>query len=89
MKTKEVTSAPACFESLRQYKNWLALARNVGDSGICTDCTPEYQKQMICQRRCAHPEAKFRMDEDGFIAGFIPGAKAERSKARKLALETI
>ena len=33
--------------------------------GYCTDCTPQYQQQMIYARRCAHPGTTFDADGDG------------------------
>ena len=63
---------PLCFSSLEQFKAWKLLAINtVGVlSGICTDCTPEYQKAMIKENRCTHPEIQFGLDEDGLVTGF-------------------
>lgn len=36
----------------------------------CEDCLPEFQREMIKKKQCQHPEVFFRVDEDGFVAGF-------------------
>ena len=68
---------PLCFSSLEQFKAWKLLAINtVGlTSGICTDCTPEYQKEMFAANCCTHPEVQFGLDEDGLVTGFMPNVK--------------
>ena len=65
---KHVTFAgqvPACFHSLEQYEDWKVLARMAGANvaprtGVCVDCTPEYQSEMIACGRCENPEVRFQ-----------------------------
>ena len=72
----KVIAAPSCFDSDQQWKMWREAARacaknEVGVTGFCTDCTPEYQKQMVLEKRCEHPETEFAIDKDGFT-GYWP-----------------
>lgn len=66
---------PLCFHSNRQYQQWQKAAARSGEadhlhhSGYCTDCTPEYQSEMIRQFRCKHPGTTFKHDADGMIEG--------------------
>lgn len=82
---------PLCFASPEQYKNWVKAARACARgskeliSGFCTDCTPEYQAQMIELNRCEHPDVQFAVDRDGFMSGYRPNGAAERKEARRLA----
>ena len=56
----------------QNYASWKDVAhRAIPKYGFCEDCRPEYQAEMIKQRRCEHPETIFEEDEDGFIAGTI------------------
>ena len=65
---------PLCFDSRNQYEMWKLAGLNTGgvSSGICTDCTPEYKKEMLLQERCTEPSVKFGLDEDGLVFGYIP-----------------
>ncbi|MBE0475234.1 hypothetical protein [Rhodoferax sp.] len=65
---------PACFSDASQYQQWRAAARKAkaGASDYCTDCTREYQREMIKQSRCAHPKTRFFVDCDGFTEGRRP-----------------
>lgn len=65
-------SYPACFNSSREYHQWLLLLRlsrqHMG-VGICVDCTQQYKMEMLSEGRCVHPETKFAVlrnsnDED-------------------------
>ena len=59
----------------KQYREWREAARNSPPSmsaWFCTDCTPAYQKKMLEQGKCARPDIKFKLDEDGGCAGFVP-----------------
>jgi hypothetical protein len=69
---------------LEQFKAWKLLAINtVGlTSGICTDCTPEYQNEMFAANRCTHPEVQFGLDEDGLVTGFMPNVKRPTLKVK-------
>jgi hypothetical protein len=61
---------PKCFDSQEQYILWRQAARqsSPGQSHICTDCTPEYQKKMVSDKRCAKPLAYF-IRLDGELVG--------------------
>lgn len=78
---------PLCFVSKAQYKAWQekALKSEDAPSGYCTDCTPEYQTQMIVAGKCEYPGTVFDTDEDGFVEGTRPGVKKRHnhSKIRK------
>lgn len=67
---------PMCFEGGWQFEAWrkAALAclpklRRAGDPGkpvnYCTDCTPEFQREMLAEKRCCRPETKFYGVLDG------------------------
>lgn len=59
---KNAGSYPACFNSSREYHQWLLLLRISKDHpgvGFCVDCTPEYKMEMMSEGRCAHPETQF------------------------------
>ena len=70
-----VVTAPLCFHSPEQMARWYQAAARARDPGelrhsdYCTDCTPEYQAQMMKEGRCAHPETTFNEDDDGFVVG--------------------
>jgi len=68
---------PLCFSSAAQYRIWKASAQRVkpGDSKYCADCTSEYQRDMILQRRCAYPGTTFHTAADGFLDGVRPGCR--------------
>lgn len=61
-KTKNV---PKCFSEPDDHVIWLELDTRAcrvesGSAGfVCKDCTPEYQKEMMLQERCEHPEVEF------------------------------
>lgn len=59
---------PDCFPTRTQYLVWHRLARDLKIS-YCTDCTPEYQKQMLEAGRCRYPGTTFFLDEDGMVEG--------------------
>jgi len=65
---------PLCFDSRNQYELWKLAGLTTGgvSSGICTDCTPEYQTEMLLQERCTDPTIKFGIDDDGLIFGYRP-----------------
>jgi hypothetical protein len=64
---------PACFNSQAEYDLWKD-ARHISATRCqpCTDCTVDYKVEMCLQDRCAHPEVRFRLDEDGFTEGYFP-----------------
>ena len=73
MKSRSMKSAavPHCFASADQFALWKAAATQSppGSSAYCTDCTPEYKREMRLQRRCAHPLTQFFRTEDGDLFG--------------------
>ncbi len=90
-KTSFAGPVPKCATA-QQYQEWQAGTRSCPpDSrvGFCEDCTPEYQKQMIRERRCenvavcffwepvhisAHSRNGQRVEAGGYIYGaFAPG----------------
>jgi len=59
----------------KQYREWREAARRSHPSfsaWFCTDCTPTYQKEMIAKEKCVRPEIRFKLDEDGGQAGYVP-----------------
>ena len=59
----------------KQYREWRESARSIPPSfsaWFCTDCTPAYQKEMLAQGKCVRPEIRFKLDEDGGHAGYVP-----------------
>lgn len=57
----------------QQYLSWQQMEKRVRTHirhDYCEDCLPEYQREMIKKNRCQHQEVVFRVDEDGFVAGF-------------------
>lgn len=60
-----------CFESFEQFKLWKDAARMAppGNSGYCTDCTPDYQNRMIKDGRCEFPDTRFHTDKHGWVEG--------------------
>lgn len=84
-------SYPLCFASEEQWKFWNNQARysRAGPSGYCSDCTPEYQSEMLRARRCEHPNVLFGVDNEGFLCGSRPEADEELAQikaARRKAL---
>ncbi len=49
---------PSCFDTERQFDEWVAAARDSGHyvPNHCADCTPDYQRRMIAAGRCEHPD---------------------------------
>jgi hypothetical protein len=50
---------PPCFDDRRQYARWQSMhskTKEVMRAGYCADCTCAYQRRMISQGRCTHPE---------------------------------
>lgn len=63
---------PSCFNSTASYVEWLKAARMCGvhaSHGFCSDCLPEYKRDMLAAGRCDHPDTVFRVDKDGFTEG--------------------
>lgn len=60
---------PSCFDSLAQFRAWVAAARAARDTSTlawCEDCTPAYQEAMIEAGRCARPYVQFTR-ENGYL----------------------
>jgi hypothetical protein len=76
-------SFPACFDSFEQFELWMEAAKfdRPGKSGYCEDCTPEYQREMIEQQRCAFRGTKF-FNIDGIIVGVRDGMKKPNRKRK-------
>ena len=53
------------------------------------DCLPEYQRRMCAARRCERPEVRFRVDEDGFIEGYLPGLGKHDEDAEPVEAEAV
>lgn len=81
---------PACFRTEAEWRDWFKIHH--GADTPCTDCTREYQAQMIQEGRCEHPETLFaRIDGElmgirgttiGYIkvlraAPYMPGAEKQ------------
>ena len=67
-----VKRIPVCA-TFEQYKEWRLTAMNIlppAKSWFCTDCTPQFQKQMKSEGRCDHPYIRFEHYYDG-IEGYI------------------
>jgi len=68
-------NTPACFDSHAQFVRWERAAARAGDapalrrSGVCVDCTPEYQQRMKDEGRCEYPDVTFALDNDGQLCG--------------------
>ena len=76
-------SHPACFASLETYRLWEHQARLTDANerhGFCADCLPRYKRQMLRAGRCAHPDVKFHVDEDGFTEGRRPLIRKEKAE---------
>lgn len=57
---------PRCFDTEGQYAQWreAAKATRLPASQFCADCTPEYQRRMGEQNRCAYPRRKITSGSD-------------------------
>lgn len=66
---------PLCFNSREDWRLWRLHPRasKVNDSEYCSDCMPEYQRQMIVEGRCQHPGTTFETDSEGNLHGVRPG----------------
>lgn len=68
-----------CFTPA-QWALWRAASRAPGlrhPVHPCTDCTAEYQAEMLLAKRCTYPEVTFFKDADGFISGHFPVNEAD------------
>ena len=74
-----------------QYNEWrerARLSRPNLSAWFCTDCTPQYQKRMKAEGKCARPEIKFKWvrEEEGVdgdphllssaeLVGYVPSGR--------------
>lgn len=64
---------PKCFESKEQFEAWVVMAERSKLENprlsFCSDCSVNYQKKMMEQGKCEHPETEFRtvITEDGEV----------------------
>ena len=68
MATNKTT--PHCFEDAKQFAGWVAYARMSQPApahSYCEDCTPDFQAQMIRQKRCQYPGTLFHKVEGGWV----------------------
>jgi hypothetical protein len=71
-KPKFSSDIPKCADSEIQYKEWFWFARHApAQHGFCTDCTPEYQAQMIREYRCENPAVFFKQVGSGGFVGVL------------------
>lgn len=79
-KVSFVGDVPMCANSASEYRIWKEAARQSSGipAGFCTDCTPEYQKKMIAEKRCENPQVVFVRDDDGWISGALVGERSNR-----------
>lgn len=69
---------PACFASQEQWDAWRHAARRskVSEvSGYCTDCTVEFQAEMVRAGRCRWPSTRFAHG-NGVRVILIPAKRA-------------
>lgn len=92
MRTIKVVQKPACFDTDKQYRDWLAMARlsRPGADGHCADCTQQYQAQMLSEGRCGYPDVQFVEDKEvikcadgtrrSVTTGFVHGRRSINDK---------
>lgn len=70
----EKLPVPKCMTP-EQAADWAIAAQKCFKkpiSGICTDCTPEYQRRMKREARCENPGVKFvKSRDDGDFVGLV------------------
>jgi hypothetical protein len=76
-------TTPKCFDTLKQYKGWVAAARMSKPMlahSYCEDCTPDFQAKMIREMRCQYPGTLFHKAEGGWVGrrSFVEVAKIKR-----------
>ena len=65
------TKHPPCFASQSDWEIYRKLANYSAGDGFkyCTDCTPEYQREMRKQGRCSYPLTQFVKTPSGMLVG--------------------
>jgi hypothetical protein len=76
-------TTPKCFDTLKQYKGWVAAARMSQPTpthSYCEDCTPDFQAKMIREMRCQYPGTLFHKAEGGWVGrrSFVEVSKIKR-----------
>ena len=61
----------ATWSQYNDWKNAARLCRPAFPGWFCTDCTPQYQKRMKEENKCARPEIRFRITSSDGIEGFV------------------
>ena len=64
-------AAPPCFASQSDWEIYRKLANYSAGDGFkyCTDCAPEYQREMRKQGRCKFPKTAFVNTPGGSVVG--------------------
>ena len=65
-----------CFPNAQSFAEWLQYADNK-TLLPCHDCTAQYQAQMVAEKRCEHPNARFADDGALLSAGATEQEEAE------------
>ena len=64
---------PPCFDSEASYQQWVTAYRNSNEERrgtYCSDCSPEYQAEMVRAGRCLWPGTTFvRLPTTGETVG--------------------
>ena len=74
------TVSPLCFTSQRVFELWKSTSYMDADATICSDCSFEYQQQMVAQQRCAYPDTTFHKGINGFVEGRRSSADQDRHR---------
>lgn len=72
---------PRCFQNPADARRWVSSARYApaGHSSFCVDCTARFQKEMIAEGLCDHPDVVFVTDpKDGTTVGAKPKDPLQR-----------
>lgn len=72
-----MTGYPKCFNSEKQFKDWVTVAKKSGLSNpvlsFCVDCSFSYKRAMLAEGRCERPNSRFETvineDEEVEVVG--------------------
>lgn len=87
------TTIPLCFRSLGDWQGYQDAARYTpvtASLGICEDCTPAYEAQMVAAGRCEkakHSADAERAEAEAYADAVDRRLEAEEAKARHAAEE--